>query len=132
MNRLLALLFALSPLTAFAGDAGVSIELQVEAGLGAPTLFEGRDGWQAPITGVPGGFVRVVRHSDEAHARDAFALAAVASASREQPPLVGVGDEAVGDGTGFLVARVGARVWTIRDPSGDAKGRLKRLTLPLN
>jgi hypothetical protein len=129
MIRLFVLLFALTP--AFAGDAGISADLRVGAGLAAPTLIDGEDGWQAPIAGVPGGFVRVLRYPDLSHARDAFAFQAVAAANLAQAPLVGVGDEAVGDGVGFLVARVGDRVFTIRDPSGDAKGRLKRLTLPL-
>lgn len=129
MRYLLALVVLLSP-PAFAGDAGVSPEVRAAAELGAPTWIDGVDGWQAPTTDAPGGFVRVIRYADEAAARAAFAFAARSSASRALPPLAGVGHEAVGDG-GFLVARVADRVWTIRDPSGDAAGRLQKLQRPV-
>lgn len=120
MSRLFLIFALLLPALALAGDAGIGPEVRAAAGLGRATQLDGTDGWQAPITGVDGGFVRVIRYADAAAAHAGWSFATQASATAVLPPLSGFADEAVGDGATFVIARDGDRVITLRDPSGHA------------
>ena len=98
--------------------AGVPLVDLPVIGLGTPTLTEGEDAWQAPLG--DGGFVRFWWHPDEDAAKAAFAFQARAAVTVTLPAYDGVGDEAVGDGTGLLIVRSRNVVVLVRDPGDQA------------
>ncbi len=127
MIRVLTALVALglAGVATAAEHAGIPLAQLSALGVATPTLDVRFDAWRAGLPG--GGFVSVELRADESDAISRFVFLQKSGTTIPQPDLPDVGDEAVGDGVGYVLARFGNIVVMVRSHTEPAREITERL-----